>query len=67
MKFIANSFRKLSFLSAAAYIFLFALAAKGVFIYASQHPSKPVFDSGRLTKMSIDNNIGDINRYAKLV
>jgi DNA-binding NtrC family response regulator len=27
----------------------------------------PVFDSGRLTKMSIDNNIEDINRYAKLV
>jgi hypothetical protein len=58
MKFIANSFRKLSFLSAAAYIFLFALAAKGVFIYASQHPSKEelILVDGIVQKIRIGGN-----------
>ena len=40
MKFIVNRFKKLTLLSAAGYIFIFALAAKGVFLYGAQHPSK---------------------------
>jgi hypothetical protein len=40
MQFIVNRFKKLTLLSAAGYIFIFALAAKGVFYYADQHPSK---------------------------
>lgn len=40
MKFFANSFRKLTLLSVAGYLFLFAIAAKGVSLYASQHPVK---------------------------
>ena len=47
MKFFANSFRKLTLLSVTGYLFLFAIAAKGVSLYASQHPVKEdliVFD-----------------------
>lgn len=40
MKLLANRFKKLTLLSAAGYLFLFALAAKGVSLYAMQHPSK---------------------------
>lgn len=40
MKFIANRFRKITLLSFAGYIFIFALAAKLVFLYGSQHPAK---------------------------
>ena len=40
MKFIANRFKKLTLLSTAGYIFIFAIAAKLVFIYGSQHPAK---------------------------
>jgi hypothetical protein len=40
MKYIANRFKKLTFLSVAGYFFLFALAAKGVFIFAFQHPPR---------------------------
>ena len=40
MKFIANRLRKLTLLSTAGYIFIFAIAAKLVFIYGSQHPTK---------------------------
>jgi hypothetical protein len=40
MKSIVNRFKKLTLLSAAAYIFIMALAAKGIFLYGSQHPSK---------------------------
>jgi hypothetical protein len=40
MKFFANRFRKLTLLSVAGYLFLLAIAAKGVFIYGSQHPLK---------------------------
>ena len=40
MKFIVNRFKQLTLLSAAAYIFIMALAAKGIFLYGSQHPSK---------------------------
>ena len=58
MKFIANSLKKLTFFSAAAYIFLFALAAKGVFIYASQHPSKEelILVDGIVQKIRIGGN-----------
>jgi hypothetical protein len=40
MKSIANRFKKLTLLSAAGYFFIFTLAAKGVFLFASQHPAK---------------------------
>lgn len=40
MKFIANRFKKLTLLSTAGYIFVFAIAAKLIFIYGSQHPAK---------------------------
>ena len=40
MKFLVNRFKKMTLLSAAGYIFIMALAAKGIFIYGSQHPSK---------------------------
>ena len=40
MNFIANPFKKLTLLSAAGYIFMFALAAKGVFFIVFQHPPK---------------------------
>jgi hypothetical protein len=40
MKYIANRFKKLTLLSAAGYFFIFTLAAKGVFLFAFQHPAK---------------------------
>jgi len=40
MKYIANRFKKLTLLSAAGYFFIFALAAKGVFLFVFQHPPK---------------------------
>ena len=40
MKFLANRFRKLTLLTIAGYLFIFAIAAKGIFIYGSQHPLK---------------------------
>jgi len=40
MRFFANRFEKLTLLSFATYVFLFALAAKLVFLYGSQHPEK---------------------------
>ena len=58
MKFFLNRFKKLTFLSAAVYIFLFALIAKGVFLYASQHPSKEelIFVDGIVQKVRIGGN-----------
>lgn len=40
MKFTGNSFKKLTLLTAAGYIFIFAIAAKGVSLYGTQHPLK---------------------------
>jgi len=40
MKSYGNSFKKLTLLSAAGYIFIFAIAAKGIALYGSQHPQK---------------------------
>jgi hypothetical protein len=40
MKFTANCFKKLTLLSAAGYVLMLALVAKGVFLFASQHPPK---------------------------
>ena len=40
MKYIANRFKKLTLLSATAWVFIFALVAKGVFLFAFQHPAK---------------------------
>jgi len=40
MKFIKTHFKKLTLLSAAGYILLFTVAAKGAFLYAFHHPSK---------------------------
>jgi hypothetical protein len=40
MKFFTKRFKKITLLSTAGYIFIFAFAAKLVFIYGSQHPAK---------------------------
>ncbi len=40
MTFGADRLKQVSLLSLAAYIFVLALAAKGVFLYGSQHPPK---------------------------
>ena len=40
MKFSGNNLKKLTLLSVAGYIFIFAIAAKGIFLYGSQHPQK---------------------------
>ena len=55
MKFIANRFKKLTLLSAAGYIFIMALAAKGIFLYGSQHPSKKdlIFVNGVVKQMKL--------------
>ena len=58
MKLFSNRFKKLTFLSAATYIFLFALVAKGVFIYASQHPSNEelILVDGIVQKIRLGGN-----------
>ena len=55
MKFIVNRFKKLTILSLAGYTFIFALAAKGIFIYGSQHPSKNnlIFVNGVVKKLKL--------------
>ena len=55
MKFIVNRFKKLTLLSAAGYIFIIALAAKGIFLYGSQHPSKKdlIFVNGIVKKLKL--------------
>ena len=40
MKFYGNPFKKLTFVSAAGYLLIFAIAAKGVSLYGSKHPQK---------------------------
>ena len=40
MKFTSKRFKKPTLLSAAVYIFLLTLVAKGFFLFAIQHPSK---------------------------
>jgi hypothetical protein len=40
MKYDGNRFKKLTLVSAAGYILIFAIAAKGVSLYANQHPQK---------------------------
>ena len=40
MKFGADRLKKLTLLSVAAYVFVLALAAKGVFLFGAQHPPK---------------------------
>ena len=40
MKSYGNSVKKLTLVSAVGYIFIFAIAAKGVALYGSQHPQK---------------------------
>ena len=58
MKFFANSFRKLTLLSIAGYLFIFSIAAKGVSLYASQHPSKEdlIIVDGIVKKMRLGGN-----------
>jgi len=55
MKFIVNRFKKLTILSLAGYTFIFALAAKGIFLYGSQHPSKNnlIFVNGVVKKLKL--------------
>jgi hypothetical protein len=40
MKFTSKRFKKPTLLSAAAYIFMLTLVAKGFFLFAIQHPSR---------------------------
>jgi hypothetical protein len=55
MKFLVNRFKKMTLLSAAGYIFIMALAAKGIFLYGSQHPSKNnlIFVNGVVKKLKL--------------
>jgi len=53
MKFTPKRFKKLTLLSAAGYFFIFALAAKGVSLFGSDHPSKEVL-------LSVDGNVQQI-------
>ena len=55
MTFIVNRFKKHTLLSAAGYIFIIALAAKGIFLYGSQHPSKMdlIFVNGVVKKLKL--------------
>ena len=55
MKFIVNRFKKPTLLSTAGYIFIFALAAKGIFLYGAQHPSKDdlIFVNGVVKKLKL--------------
>ena len=55
MKFVVNRFKKLTLLSTAGYIFIFSLAAKGVFLYGAQHPSKKdlIFVSGVVKQLRL--------------
>ena len=58
MKFFANRFKKLTLLSVAGYLFIFAIAAKGVSLYATQHPSKEdlIVVDGIVKKMRLGGN-----------
>jgi hypothetical protein len=40
VKLIGKHLKKLTLVSVAAYVFMFAVCAKGVYIYVSQHPLK---------------------------
>ena len=40
MNLAGNSFKKLTLVSLAGYLFIFAIAAKGVSLYGSHHPQK---------------------------
>lgn len=58
MKFFENHFKKLTLLSVAGYLFIFAIAAKGVYFYGSQHPSKEelIVVYGIVKKMRLGGN-----------
>jgi hypothetical protein len=55
MKISGNSFKKLTLVSTAGYIFIFTIAAKGFFLYASQHPLKDelIFVNGLVRKVRL--------------
>jgi hypothetical protein len=76
MIFSDNSFKKLTLVSVAGYMFIFAIAAKGVSLYGSHHPQKDDLISfngiikkvklggeGRSTSFQIDVE-GKTNRYS---
>ena len=58
MKFFANRFKKLTLLSVVGYLIIFAIAAKGVSLYATQHPSKEdlIVVDGIVKKMRLGGN-----------
>ena len=58
MKYFANRFKKLTLLSVAGYLFIFALAAKCVFMYGSQHPLKEdlIYVDGFVKKIRLGGN-----------
>ena len=76
MKLIGKRFKKFTLVSVAAYVFMFAVCAKGVYLYASQHPLKEELLSvqgiirdvhlggqGKATALQIESEHG-IHRYS---
>jgi len=76
MLFNAKRFNKLTFLTTAWYLFLFAIAAKGVALYEGRHPLKEdllpvsglvrevhIGGNGRATYFQIEND-GETNHYS---
>jgi hypothetical protein len=76
MNFSDNSFKKLTLVSLAGYLFIFAIAAKGVSLYGSHHPQKndllsvngiikkvKLGGGGSATSFQIEVE-GKINRYS---
>jgi len=55
MKFLNKAPNKLTLISAAAYFFVFALCAKGVYLYAAQHPPKDqlIFVHGSIAEVHL--------------
>ena len=76
MLFGRNRFKKLTFLTAAGYLFLFAIAAKGVALYEGRHPLKEdllpvsgyvreahIGGDGRATYFQIESD-GETSQYS---
>ena len=76
MNLAGNSFKKLTLVSLAGYLFIFAIAAKGVSLYGSHHPQKDelLFVNGIIKKVKLGGGgsstsfqievEGKINRYS---
>ena len=55
MKFFGNPFKRPTFVTVAGYLLIFAIAAKGVSLYESQHPQKEelLFVNGIVKKVRL--------------